>query len=82
MVFVQFNKATLSIDTFGISKPDPIKNLRVDEARLARRYILALVECKKSKIDISGMELDELKAKLKNIGIVQYTTEEKGYHNL
>ena len=82
MVYVQLGRASLTIETFGITKPDPIKNLKVSDARLARRYILGLIECKKSKVDLSGLDLEHLKEKLRDIGIVQYTTSEVDYHDL
>ena len=64
--------ASLSIDTFGFKdNPKPITGLKQREARLARRYILALVECKKAKIDLSEYDLEELRVKLLNIGKVR-----------
>jgi len=65
-VFRRFRFATLEIDTFGIVKPDPIGNMKVDDARLARRYILALIECKKANIDLSGMKVESIREKLKH----------------
>jgi len=64
--------STLIIETFGYQKPDPIKYLLTKDARLARRYILALVECNKNKIDLTGYSLSELKNKLKLIGMVRH----------
>lgn len=81
-VYTHFNSASLIIETFGIPKPDPLKNLDVNEARLARRYVQGLVECKKNNIDLSHLSLDELRENLKSIGIVQYSTEEKDYHKI
>ena len=81
-VFRRFWYATLEIDTFGVVKPEPIHDMRVEDARLARRYILALIECKKASIDLSGLELEEIRDKLKNIGMVRYTSYEKKYHEL
>jgi hypothetical protein len=52
--------ATLSIETFGVEKPNPIRHLKVHDARVARRYILALVECKKNQIDFRGYEMGEI----------------------
>ncbi len=63
--------ATLYIDTFGIAAPDPIRFLKIDDARIARRYLLALIECKKANIDLSKYEIDELREKLKKIGKVR-----------
>lgn len=73
---------TLEIDTFGVVKPDPITNMRINDARLARRYILALIECKKANIDLNSLDLSELRTKLKNIGMVRFTTAINEYHKL
>jgi hypothetical protein len=81
-IFTHFGRATIYIDTFGIEKPEPLSNMKIDEARLARRYILALIECKKSNINLSNMNLYELRQKLKSIGTVRYSTSEKDYHNI
>lgn len=81
-VFTRFWFATLEIETFGMDKPDPIYNMKVDDARLARRYILALIECRKANIDLSGMKVEEIREKLKSIGMVRYTTYKKKYHEL
>ena len=81
-VFRGFWYATLEIETFEIEKPDPIRYLKVDDARLARRFILALIECNKANIDLSGLKVEEIREKLKNIGMVRYTTPEKKYHEL
>jgi hypothetical protein len=63
--------ASLSIETFGLTKPAPIHYLRTKEARLARRYILALIECKKANIDLSGQKVSKLQEALKKIGMVR-----------
>ena len=64
--------ATLHIDTFGVKDPPPpINYLRKPEARLARRYILALIECKKSNIDLNKYSVEELRDKLLKIGRVR-----------
>ncbi len=63
--------ASLSIETFGVEKPPAINHLPIDEARVARRYILALVECKKNGIDFSGYSLGEIKDQLQTIGKVR-----------
>lgn len=63
--------ASLSMETFGVEKPAPISHLRIDDAREARRYILALVECKKNNIDFSTYDLPEIKRKLQSIGRVR-----------
>lgn len=81
-VYSHFNNASLIIETFGIPKPDPIKNLFLNEARLARRYIQALIECNKNNVDLSHLSLENLRERLKSIGIVQYSTGEKDYHKL
>ncbi|QQS39389.1 hypothetical protein IPM62_02135 [Candidatus Woesebacteria bacterium] len=73
--------ASLNIDTFGVPKPEPITRLKIQDARLARRYILALIECKKAGIDLTKFELEELRERLKNLGAVRFTSEEK-YHEL
>lgn len=80
MVYTHMFSASLMIETFGIPKPDPLKNLIVNEARLARRYILGLIECKKAGIDLSGMDITDLRQKLKSIGTVRYGSESKKYH--
>lgn len=81
-VYTHFKSASLTFETFGIPKPDAIKNLDVNEARLARRYVQALIECNKNEVDLSHFNLSELREKLKSIGIVQYSTEEKDYHEI
>lgn len=74
---------TLYIDTFGIEKPDPFRYLRVNDARLARRYILALIECKKAGISLPIDDIHQLRTKLKNIGTVRFGTEDPGeYHDI
>lgn len=63
--------ATLYIDTFGVKDPPPpINYMRKSQARLARRYILGLIECKKSNLDLNKYPVDELKEKLLKIGRV------------
>jgi len=64
--------ATLFIETFGLEKPEPLRYLSKDDARLARRYTLALVECSKNKIDLSGHSLAELRDFLGQIGMVHH----------
>jgi hypothetical protein len=68
--------ASLTIDTFGPKAPDPIRFLRISQARLARRYILALIECKKSNIDLSAFTQEELRRKLLEIGMVRDHVED------
>ena len=80
-VFRHLMYASLSITTFGIQKPEPLTRLRIHDARLARRYILALVECKKAGIDLTKFDLEELKERLKNLGVVRYSHEEN-YHRI
>jgi hypothetical protein len=63
--------ASLTIETFGYRKPPPLKYLRVDHARLARRYILALIECYRQNIDLSHYHPTELRLLLKEIGMVR-----------
>ncbi len=63
--------ASLSIETFGVEKPAPISHLKIDEAREARRYILALIECKKNNVDFGQYSLDEIRKKLQSIGRVR-----------
>lgn len=65
--------ATLFIETFGLEKPKPLRYLPKEEARLARRYILALVECNRNKVDLSGYNLNELRKYLKQIGKVRHS---------
>ena len=81
-VYKHFMFSSLDIDTFGVIKPGQIDNLRTNEARLARRYILALIECKKSDIDLSFVDLFELREKLKSIGMVHHGLEEESYEDL
>lgn len=81
-VYKHWGNASLSIETFGVPKPDPIKNLNANDARLARRYILALIECKKANIDLSGLELEDLQEKLKKIGMVRFSTDSDTYHRI
>lgn len=81
-IYRYFMYAVLDIDTFGIAKPEPLKHMRLDDARLARRYILALIECKKAEIDLSGLGISELRDRLKDLGTVRYTSEEKDYHRI
>ena len=64
----------------GRPKPAPIKYLKVSEARLARRYILALIECRKANIDLSNLNPDEVREQLKTIGTVQYGSGSEKYH--
>lgn len=66
-----FGMAALHIDTFGVAKPPPLSYMNVNEARLARRYILALVECKKNGIDVGKYPIEELREKLKEMGTVR-----------
>lgn len=80
-VHTHFLRASVVIETFGIIKPEPLTNLRIDDARLIRRYILALIECKKANIDLSDFDLNSLREKLKEIGTVQHGSE-KDIHNL
>ena len=63
--------SALSIETFGVEKPNPIRNLKHDDARIARRFILALVECKKNGVDFRGYPIEEIKEKLLSIGRVR-----------
>lgn len=63
--------ASLSIETFGVEKPNPIHHLKIDDARIARRYILGLIECKKNGINFADYEMGEIKQKLQEIGKVR-----------
>lgn len=63
--------ASLSIETFGVEKPNPIHHLKIDEARTARRYILGLIECKKNGVNFGDYEINEIKQKLQDIGKVR-----------
>ncbi len=63
--------ASLSIETFGVEKPNPINHLKIDDARKARRYILALVECKKNGVNFANYDIKEIKQKLLSIGKVR-----------
>jgi hypothetical protein len=81
-IYRHFMFASLIIDTFGVQKPDPVDYMRVNDARLARRYILALIECKKSNIDLTGMDLGDLRKVLKSIGMVRFSTSDDSYHDI
>lgn len=81
-VFTHFRRASLEFETFGIPKPDVMKGLRVDDARLARRYILALIECKKNNIDLNYADAGSLRDRLKEIGMVRHSSDEGDYHRL
>jgi len=63
--------ASLSIETFGVEKPNPIHHLRFDDAQTARRYILALIECKKNGINFGDYGIKEIKERLLDIGDVR-----------
>jgi len=64
--------ASLHIETFGIKdSPTPISYLKSLDARLARRYILALIECKKANIDLTGYSIEDIRDKLKKLGKVR-----------
>jgi hypothetical protein len=64
--------ASLHIETFGIKdSPTPISYLKSLDARLARRYILALLECKKAEIDLAGYDIEYIRDKLKKLGKVR-----------
>lgn len=63
--------ASLSIETFGVEKPNPIYHLRIDDARTARRYILGLIECKKNGVNFGDYKISEIKEKLQDIGKVK-----------
>lgn len=67
-----FMNSSLIVETFGYTKPEPLRFLRPKDATLARRYILALVECKKNNVDLSKYTLRELKRKLNRIGTVRH----------
>lgn len=74
--------ASLYLETFGYTKPKPVRHLRVNNARLARRYILALIDCKKNNVEISTHKLSDLREKLKKIGRVREGFEDKNPHLL
>ncbi|EKE05045.1 MAG: hypothetical protein ACD_19C00426G0067 [uncultured bacterium] len=63
--------ASLSIETFGVEKPNPIHHLRIDDARIARRYILGLIECKKNGVNFGEYNMNEIKEKLQDLGKVR-----------
>jgi hypothetical protein len=64
--------SSLHIETFGIKDPPtPVYYLRNRDARLARRYILALIECKKAGVDLSGYDVEEVREKLRKLGKVR-----------
>ena len=70
-IHFDFFFAGLSIDTFGIDKPPVIKYLKRSDARIARRYILALIECKKNGVSLLGLTKNQIKQKLQEIGRVR-----------
>jgi hypothetical protein len=72
-----FASSSLIIETFGYEKPEPFSHMSTRDARLARRYILALVECKKSDINLLDYGIEELRKKLSEIGTVRYDSEAK-----
>ena len=63
--------ASLTIETFGYCKPPALKYLKTHHARLARRYILALIECHHQNINLSHYHPAELRLLLKEIGMVR-----------
>jgi hypothetical protein len=81
-VYQDFMFATLYIDTFGIAKPDPLKYLRTTDARLARRYILALIEAKKANADLPVDNVKKLREALKEMGTVRFGTDSEEYHRI
>ena len=71
-IYTSLMFASLHIETFGYREtPEPIKYLKLKDAKIARRYILALIECKKSNLDLSHYTVDELRYKLRKIGMVR-----------
>lgn len=74
--------ATLYIETFGIVKPDPLRYMKIRDARLARRYILALIEAKKANIPLPLDNIKELRKTLNEIGTVRFETNSPDYHKL
>lgn len=81
-IYTHFFSASLYLETFGYEKPKPIRPLSIKDARLARRFILALIECKKNNVDINSYSLQELREKLKQIGIVREGFEKAREHIL
>lgn len=69
--------SSLFINTFGYDTPKPLTKLKRKDARLARRYILALVECKKNGVDLTKYKIGELKKKLKELGEVHHDSKIK-----
>lgn len=62
--------ASIDMETFGVPKPEPVRGLTHMDARYARRYILALVECRKNNLDLEEYSVEELQEKLKELGKV------------
>ena len=81
-IYNDFWYATLNIDTFGVQKPEPLRYLGINDARLARRYILALIECKKADIKLPFSDIDALREKLKNIGMVRHSSEQDDHNSI
>lgn len=63
--------ASLSIETFGVERPNPIHHLKIDDANTARRYILGLIECKKNGVNYVEYDIEEIKEKLLEIGQIR-----------
>jgi len=67
--------SSLYINTFGYDTPKPLTKLKRRDARLARRYILALVECKKNGVDLTKYSLKQMREKLKDLGEVHHDSK-------
>lgn len=81
-VYRNFRFASLEIDTFGVLKPDPLKSMKVDDARVARRFILGLIDCRKAGVDLYKMDIERIKEKLMKIGMVRFSSDDVDYHKL
>lgn len=63
--------SSLSIEISGYEQnPPPMKFLKHSDAATARRFILALLECKRSGVDLSKLSRKKIISKLEEVGKV------------
>lgn len=62
-----FSAIEFKVKRFG-KNIRPITHLSHAEASLAKKYIVGLIEAKKAKIDMSKLTVDQIRAKLEEIG--------------
>ena len=70
-VFHSLLFSSLMLETFRYDTPPPVRFLKHKDAALARRYILALVDCWRNNVDISQYPQEQLIEKLLAIGKVE-----------